>query len=162
MLATLSLRTLRATDRGDVVRLLATAGNFNAAEQAVGAEVLDDALADPGRDDYRFVIAEEGGRVVGYACWGLAALSDGTWDLYWIAVDPSCRGRGVGTGLLDHVEERVRADAGRLLLAETSSRPGYENTLAFYAARGYETLARFRDFYSVGDDKVVFGKSFPR
>jgi ribosomal protein S18 acetylase RimI-like enzyme len=159
VLAVTSLRPPRPTDLDAIFRLLSAAGNFNAAEREVGVEVAQAALARPG-EDYHLVVAEDGGAVTGYACWGKASLSDGTWDLYWIAVDPAARGRGIGRALLEHCESAVRQAGGRSLLAETSSRPGYEGTLEFYRAAGYETLARFRDFYSAGDDKVVFGKYF--
>ncbi|MBI2922380.1 MAG: GNAT family N-acetyltransferase [Planctomycetes bacterium] len=161
MLATISLRALRAGDRDVIAGLLARAGNFNAAEQAVGCELADYSLANPGQTDYRFAIAEDDGRPVGYACWGLASLSDGSWELYWVAVDPDCRGRGVGRILVEHCEDDVRTARGRSLVAETSSRSGYEGTLAFYRKLNYEILGRIRDFYTAGDDKVILGKYFP-
>ncbi|MCC6740712.1 MAG: GNAT family N-acetyltransferase [Planctomycetia bacterium] len=159
MQSTLVLRALRPADAPVLGRLLREAGNFNEAEVAVGVEVIEAGLR-PGQGDYRFVVAEEDGRVLGYACWGLASLSDGTWDLYWVAVDARGRGRGIGRMLVEHCEEVVKKERGRSLLVETSSRPGYEGTLAFYRSLGYEVLARFRDYYTAGDDKVVFGKYF--
>lgn len=161
MLATISLRALRSDDRDVIAGLLARAGNFNAAEQAVGCELVDYALANPGQADYLFAIAEDEGRAAGYACWGLASMSDGSWELYWIAVDPAFRGRGVGRILMEHCEAEVRRAHGRSLVAETSSRAGYEGTLAFYKKLDYEVLGRIRDFYVAGDDKVILGKYFP-
>jgi ribosomal protein S18 acetylase RimI-like enzyme len=161
MLSTLELRGLRPSDREAIVRLLEVAGNFTAAERRVGVEVLDAALGDPSQEDYVIAVAEDEGRIAGYACWGRAELSDRTWDLYWIATDPGVRRRGVGTALMERAEESVRAGGGRTLLVETSSRPGYEAAQAFYAARGYREIARFRDYYTKGDDKIVLGKSFP-
>ncbi|NUN48255.1 MAG: GNAT family N-acetyltransferase [Candidatus Brocadiae bacterium] len=162
MLATLSLRALCAADRNGILRLLESAGNFSAAEIAVGMELVDHALARPGQADYRFVVAEDGSGIAGYACWGLASLSDGTWDLYWIAVSPDRQGRGFGRQITEHCEADVRREGGRCLLIETSSRAGYEGTLAFYRSLGYEVLARLKDYYTTGDDKVILGKYFPR
>ncbi|KAF0244813.1 MAG: hypothetical protein FD180_2184 [Planctomycetota bacterium] len=155
----LTLRALRAADRPSLERLLRDAGNFSEAEVAVGVEVIDAGLR-PGQEDYNFVVAEEDGAVLGYACWGKANLSDGTWDLYWVAVDPRGRGRGIGRMLVEHCEEAVREARGRSLLVETSSRAGYEGTLAFYRALNYEVLARFRGYYTADDDKIVLGKYF--
>lgn len=159
MLSMLALRALRDADRPGIERLLRGAGNFSAAEIAIGMEVVDSGLR-PGQSDYNFVVAEEEGKVLGYACWGLASLSDGTWDLYWVAVDPQGRGRGIGRMLVEHCEEKVREARGRSLLVETSSRAGYEGTLAFYKALNYEVLATLRDYYTAGDDKIVLGKYF--
>ena len=41
---------------------------------------------------------------------------------------------------------------------ETSGRPVYESTRAFYLAIGYEKIAIMPDFYARGDDKIVFMK----
>jgi len=154
------LRGLRAGDGGAIRRLLSRAGNFTAAEQAVAMELVDIGLTVPDQKDYIFAVAEDDGLVVGYICWGLASMSDGTYDLYWVAVDPGCRGRGIGKMLVEHCEEKVKEARGRSLLIETSSRAGYEGTLAFYLRLNYEVLARLRDYYTAGDDKIVLGKYF--
>lgn len=159
MLSMLALRALQPADAPVLGRLLRDAGNFSEAEVAIGVEVIEAGLR-PGQTDYNFIVAEEEGRILGYACCGLASLSDGTWDLYWVAVDPRGRGRGIGRTLVEHCEEKVREARGRSLLVETSSRAGYEGTLAFYRALNYEVLARLRDYYTAGDDKIVLGKYF--
>jgi ribosomal protein S18 acetylase RimI-like enzyme len=41
---------------------------------------------------------------------------------------------------------------------ETSSRPGYEGTIAFYRRLHYEVIAQLRDYYSAGDDKFILRK----
>jgi ribosomal protein S18 acetylase RimI-like enzyme len=58
-----------------------------------------------------------------------------------------------------HMENALRANGQRLLLVETSGLPIYERTRAFYAKCGYEEEARIRDFYTAGDDKIVFRKA---
>lgn len=47
---------------------------------------------------------------------------------------------------------------GRMLLVETSGLPDFERTRRFYMKCGCEEEARIRDFYTTGDDKVVFRK----
>lgn len=154
------LRDLRSSDRETLRELLAKAGNFNAAEQSVAMELVDFRLTEPLRDDYRFVVADHSGRPVGYACYGKASLSDGTYDMYWVVVDRDCQRRAVGTLLVEYCEDQVRKLQGRSLLIETSSRPGYEGTIAFYRRLHYEVLAQLRDYYSAGDDKFILGKYF--
>ena len=98
--------------------------------------------------------------LVGYACWGPTPATDRTWDLYWIAVDTSLQGAGIGTILLEEVERRLVGQHARMLIAETSSRSDYAATRGFYARRGYAEAARVRDFYAPGDDRIIFVKRF--
>jgi hypothetical protein len=60
----------------------------------------------------------------------------------------------------------VIACAGRLLVAETSSREEYQDTRTFYEHRGYGAVpsdrARLCDFYRPGDDRLLFAKRFGR
>jgi ribosomal protein S18 acetylase RimI-like enzyme len=60
--------------------------------------------------------------------------------------------------MLDSAEADCRAKNARLLLIETSSTPGYEATRRFYLKHGYTVTAQIADFYSDGDDKVIFAK----
>ena len=85
-------------------------------------------------------------------------MTDRTWYLYWIAVRKQLQARGIGAALLRHAEEEMRQAAGRLLLIETSSLPHYELTRRFYLKHAYEITAVLRDYYSDGDDMVVFRK----
>jgi ribosomal protein S18 acetylase RimI-like enzyme len=95
---------------------------------------------------------------VGYACYGPTPGTDGTFDLYWIAVHPSAQGRGDGSRLLAEVERRLRERDARLLVVETSSRDSYRHTRRFYEARGYTLAARCRDYYAVDDDREIYCK----
>jgi len=99
--------------------------------------------------------------LIGYACYGATPDTDRTWDLYWIAVDPSAQGTGSGTILLSEVERRLSGLNARMLVVETSSRSDYTATRAFYAARDYHEAARVRDFYAPADDRIIFTKRFP-
>jgi ribosomal protein S18 acetylase RimI-like enzyme len=99
--------------------------------------------------------------VLGYVCVGPAPLTEGTYDLYWIAVDPDTQGRGVGRALLTSAEGEVERRLGRLLLIETSSQDVYQSTVRFYERCGYALLAQIAEYYRPGDDKLVFGKYLP-
>lgn len=98
--------------------------------------------------------------LVGYACYGPTPDTDRTYDLYWIAVDPTVQGTGGGTRLLTEVERRLEGLNARMLVVETSSRPDYAPSRAFYERRGYAETARIREFYAPGDDRVIFTKRF--
>jgi ribosomal protein S18 acetylase RimI-like enzyme len=112
----------------------------------------------PERSGYYFIVEKEDGRLLGYACYGPRALTDRTYDLYWIAVSPSVRRGGVGRSLLGATEAGVRKLGGRLLIVETSGLPKYKATRDFYLAIGYTQEAILKDFYSDGDDLVIFTK----
>lgn len=116
--------------------------------QAVGAE----------KSGYYFLVEKEGGLVLGFSCYGPRALTDRTYDLYWIAVNPDARRGGVGRKLLTATEEAIRKLEGRLLIVETSGLPKYEPTRAFYLATGYLLEATLKDFYGEGDDLIIFTK----
>lgn len=150
---------LRAEDRLAIEQIVRGVGVFREDEIAVAMELVDVGLS---KDDqgYLFAVAEdEDGRVLGYACWGLAPMTDATYDLYWIAVDAALHGGGVGRALLAACEEDVRARAGRLLLIETEGTAAYEPTRRFYLRAGYPEIARVRDYYREGSDKVMYGKA---
>jgi ribosomal protein S18 acetylase RimI-like enzyme len=105
---------------------------------------------------YYFLVDKEKGIVRGYSCFGPRALTERTYDLYWIAVDSKIQRGGVGKSLLTASEEAVRKLGGRLLVVETSGLDSYQGTRAFYLANGYVQEAVLRDFYSDGDDLIIY------
>ena len=152
---------LRSHDRARLAELLVATGAFNADEVEIALSLFDlsqrSASAGPDTipDDYEFVGAFDAERLVGYACFGPTPATDGTYDLYWLAVDPAAQGRGTGRALVRDVEEKLIGRGGRLLVVETSSRPDYEATRQFYVRSGYTEAARVRDFYAPADDRIL-------
>ena len=110
------------------------------------------------RSGYYFVVSKDGDNILGYACYGPRSLTSGTYDLYWIAVDPTARRGGIGRSLLVACEQAVQNLGGRLLVLETSGKPIYEPTRNFYLSTGYTLEATIKDFYDTGDDLVIFTK----
>lgn len=150
----IALRELGPGDRAPIESILRRTGVFRPEEIVVALEVVDAALENPAA--YTFSVAEREGLVVGYACWGETPCTRGTFDLYWIATDPDLHGRGVGRRLMGEAEADMRRRGGRLCVIETSSLPQYEATRRFYLARGYREAARLPDFYTPGDDKIIY------
>jgi ribosomal protein S18 acetylase RimI-like enzyme len=152
------IRSLRAEDRPAIEGLLRASPNFIPEEVETALEVIDDALA--GDPDYIiYVLENAAGDVAGYECHGATPLTLGTYDLYWIAVDPRVQHRGYGRKLLQAAEDDVARRAGRLLVIETSSQEHYASTIQFYKRAGYRLEARIHGFYKPGDDKLVFVKN---
>ncbi|MEH2164084.1 MAG: GNAT family N-acetyltransferase [Nostoc sp.] len=96
---------------------------------------------------------------VGVAYVAPERMTQGTWNLYLIAIHPDRQRQGRGAALLRHVEQML-ADRGEcLLLVETSGLENFEYVRAFYRKIGYEEEARIRGFYKAGDDKIIYRKS---
>jgi ribosomal protein S18 acetylase RimI-like enzyme len=150
------LKRLAPNHRAPLADLLARTREFNAAEASVALELIDLAIA--GQADYRFWVDEDGGRVRGYVCFGKTPMTEGTYDMYWIAVDPDVKGRGVGRSLVRAMEEEIAREGAILVRVETSGQPAYAATRAFYERAGYEVVARIRDFYARGNDLVIYGR----
>ena len=155
-LTTPVLRTLNAADRGRFEEITRAARLFREDEIPVALEVFDGAAA--GSPYYIALGAEHDGRLAGWICWGPTPCTLGTYDLYWMAVDPALQRTGIGTALVAAMERRL-AGLARLIVVETAGRPDYRDTRAFYQARGYSVAATIADFYAPGDDQVVYVKS---
>lgn len=118
-------------------------------------------MAEPylsGQAPHRWLTARGGAEVLGFAYAEPERMTEGTFNLLAIAVDPGSQGRGIGKALVRGLEERLRSAGARLLLVETSSLEEYAGTRAFYAAQSFSQEARIRDFYSEGEDKILFWK----
>jgi len=153
------VRPLTREDRRTVLDIIQSTAMFTPEEGAVARELIDIYLDQPQQRDYIIVVAEDaGGRVVGYLTYGPTPLTEGTYDLYWMAVRSGEQGRGYGRELVDWLEKAVREAAGRLILIETSSQPKYEKTRRFYAGLDYKEVSRIPDFYRKGDDRITFAK----
>ncbi|HEY9016253.1 MAG TPA: GNAT family N-acetyltransferase [Gemmatimonadales bacterium] len=152
------LRQLNSADRGRVEEITRAVARFREDEIAVALEVFDEAVGGRPENTYSLLGAELDGGLGGWICWGPTPCTLGTYDLYWMAVDPALQGNGLGTGLLVEMERRL-AGSARLIVVETAGREDYTATRAFYQARGYQAVSVIPDFYAPGDDQVVFVKS---
>jgi D-alanine-D-alanine ligase len=149
------LRPLSRADRPRIEEITRAVGRFRDDEISVALEVFDAAAG--GDQSYATLGAELDNCLVGWICWGPTPCTLGTYDLYWMAVDPRSQGSGMGTALIEEMERRLAGKA-RLIIVETAGRPDYSATRAFYQARGYRPMATIPDFYAPGDDQVVFVK----
>jgi len=155
----LTFRTeLRPADRDVIRAMVESTGVFNAVELDTAVELADERLAEGPASGYHFVFAEQDGQVLGYACYGPIALTVGSYDLYWIAVDKSAQGLGLGRKIMDMVGEIIRGEGGRNIYIETSTRPHYAATRGFYERCGCEQAAVLDDFYAPGDGKAIYCK----
>lgn len=145
-----------------LVALTGATGFFNAAEVTIVREMLDAFFEKPCPDEYLWLVYRDAPDAppLGYACYGPASMAVGTYDLYWIAVDRAHQAKKIGSALLLYLEEDLARRGARQLYIETSDKPLYTPTRAFYERRGYALVAHFRDYYDVGDGKVIYCKRF--
>ena len=155
----ITIRPLCADDRDPIRILLEETQVFTGDEVAVALELIDTVLHVDGQRDYTIFTAVDARMdVAGFYCVGPTPLTESTYDLYWIAVKPSAHNSGIGKQLLRHAEEVIASQGGRLVVAETSSQPKYDNTRKFYLRNAYREIARIKDYYKHDDDLVVYGK----
>ena len=102
------IQPLRHEDREPLRQLLIETDVFTAEEVEIALELIDICLDRPDQQDYIINTYQEEGEAVGYYCIGPTPATEGTFDLYWIAVKPSLHGRGIGGVLNSHAESLIR------------------------------------------------------
>ena len=150
------IRPICENDLVPLGQLLRAIAQFNAEEVGVAEELLAGAVSDPEGSGYHALVVEDDGEVAGYVCFGPTPMTQSTYDLYWIAVDPGRQGRGLGRALYAGFAAQLRAKGGAQVRIETSSRELYAATGGFYERLGFQVDGRLRDFYAPGDDLLIF------
>jgi GNAT superfamily N-acetyltransferase len=152
------IRPTTPDDTPTLVELVRGTGVFKPLEVDTLGEVLADYHAENREEGHRCATGVDGDRVLGFVYFAPAPMTEGSWHLWWIAVEKSLQDRGTGARLLRYAEDEIRRADGRVLFIETSSLLHYEPTRRFYLKHDYELAATLRDFYAVDDHMVVFCK----
>jgi ribosomal protein S18 acetylase RimI-like enzyme len=152
---------IRSTAPDDINALLALAkatGLFELNQIEELAQMLNQHFSNE-TDDRGIWFTDCDTEPVGVAYVAPERMTEGTWNLYLIAIHPNRQRQGRGIALLQHVEQMLAERGERVLLVETSGLDDFEYVRAFYRKSGYDEEARIREFYKVGDDKIVFRKA---
>ena len=154
MAMTLSVRDLVQEDLPALRAILDDTGLFP-------SDMLSDMAAPylAGSAPHLWLVACRAGTPIGFAYCEPERMTDGTFNLLAIAVMTEAQGQGIGAALIEHLERALQRLGARILLVETSSFDEYARTREFYDHRAFTREARIRDFYAVGEDKIVFWKS---
>jgi ribosomal protein S18 acetylase RimI-like enzyme len=153
------IRKLTPNDKEKIRSILTDTKHFNDDEIKVAVELIDIYLNDEKQTDYIIYVFENNDKTTaGYICYGKRPLTDWTYDLYWIAVDPNIHGKGIGSALVRHMESDLKSGGGKIILIETSGKAEYENERKFYEKNGYGVQTIIKDFYRAGDDLYVYHK----
>ena len=148
---------IRSTTLDDTAALLALASEaigFSPEELEELKASLNDYFS--GENGDHFWLTDDDDGLVAAAYCAPERMTNGTWNLLFLAVHPEHQGQGRGTARVRHVEETLAARGAHLLLVETLA--SFERTRAFYLKCGYGQEACIRDFYEAGADKIVYRK----
>jgi len=155
----MEIRPLQQKDRTRLQSILISTRFFTPEEIEVAMEVIDIVLTDPNQRDYKIdCMVDDQDQAIGYICYGPVTMTQSTFDLYWIEVDQTFQGEGIGSKLLDFLEKNLRDMGGRMILADTSSISQYERTQRFYLKEGFQEVARVPDYYSPSNDRITYCK----
>ncbi len=148
----------KKSDIQSVHSLLLQSGFFNDEEVEIGVSLIEERLTKGVESGYYFLFLEKEGQLLGYTCFGPIPGTQSSFDLYWIAVDISIRGKGIGSTLLTHSEQEMRKMNAKRVYIETSSSPLYMPTRSFYIRNGYSLEAELKDYYAYKDNKLIYVK----
>ncbi len=123
-------------------------------------EMLADMIAPflGGAQDVRWWVAEDTGTIAGFAFAEAEPITDRTWNLRALGVDPALHRAGTGRALMASAEADLASADGRLLIIDTSSSADQAPARAFYTALDYAHVATIPDFWAAGEDKVTYAK----
>ena len=151
--------TVCEEDKNNIREILLSGGFFYDFEIDVAVELAEDYLQDADGCGYHFLFADINGKTLGYTCFGPIACTKYSYDLYWIAVHENSRGTGLGKIMMHETEQMIKNLGGRNMYIETSGREKYIPTQKFYDACECELIATIKDFYDVGDDKLIYKRT---
>lgn len=155
----MKIRPLVSKDKERLRRMVIETGVFTGEEVGVAMELIDIVIGNEDQKDYRIICSvDDQDQPLGYICYGPVPMTQGTFDLYWIVIDPEIQGQKIGSELLDYLEKEVRRLKGRMILADTSSIPSYEKAQMFYLRKGFQEAARVADYYWEGNDRITYCK----
>ncbi len=148
-------------DRRGIYDLLLHSGTFNRSDAECVDGMFGEAFSRPGDDNYRFLSCweEDSSRepkLAGFACYGREALTQGTWDLFWVCVAGDARRKGAGRALLADVLRRAQEEHVRQMVIYTSSTERYAPARRLYESMGFVRTATVSDYYAENDDLYIY------
>lgn len=152
-------KQLNQSDVSHLKEILISTGFFYDSEVEIVEELaLENLEKGEEKSGYIFNIAEENGLPVGFTCYGNIPGTADSFDLYWIVVHQSQRGKGLGKTLFSMALQDISTMKGKNVWIETSSRALYEPTRQFYIKADCELIAELPNYYGPNDNKVVYLK----
>ena len=148
---------IRSVERTDISELKKVMDSSELFPSHLLDDMIDDYLNNEKSTDIWFTTTKEGKPIsIGYCA--PERMTEGTYNLYAIAVHKSHQGMGIGKKMMEYIENYLRNIGNRILIVETSGTTEYKLTREFYIKCGYTKQAVIPEFYEKGDDKVIFWK----
>lgn len=149
-------------EREALLSLAVSTGLFTTedAEGLLGG-VLDSLAAGELPEGHSAVVCRKShdGPAIGWSYYAPDPYAEKVLNVWWIGVNPSHHGGGVGQALLSNIEQAAEAQGARVIVIETSDQAPLARARNFYLKIGYEERGRIPDFYAKGDSKVIFSRS---
>jgi ribosomal protein S18 acetylase RimI-like enzyme len=150
------IRSTTKTDARAILDIVEESGQFDSDGLAHVQDTLKQHLAGNGEGIW---LTADDGEPVGVAYCAPEPVAAGTWNLLMLWTRSDRHGKGHGASLVQQVEHELQSRAARLLIVETSGLPAFAPARSFYAKCGFVHEASIKNFFSAGDDKLVFTKS---
>ncbi|MHA4844789.1 GNAT family N-acetyltransferase [Flavitalea antarctica] len=148
---------IRNVEKKDLDALKTVIGTTGLFPSGLLDEMMRDYFTNPATEDI-WLTKEMNGVPIIIAYCAPEKLTDGTYNLYLIAVHKDLHSKGIGAEMMAYIEARLISEGKRILIVETSGLPEFERTRKFYDNCQYERAGVIRDFYKEGEDKVIFLK----
>lgn len=150
------IRPTTPADQAALIALVEATGLFEPEEMGELDQIMTAYFSDHETREIWLTDDEQGPTSVAYVA--PERMTEGTWNLYLLAVHPDHQRQGRGTRLLQYVEKLLADRGERVLLIETAGTDDFDYVREFYRNNGYDEEACIREFYTVGMDKIVFRK----
>lgn len=151
------MTTIRALERSDIASIRTVIDSTALFPSEFLDGMTEDYFTNPATLD-TWLTAEVQQTPIAVAFYAPERLTEGTYNLYLIAVHKDFQDKGIGASIMNYIEQSLRERSMRILIVETSGLPEFERTRAFYDKCNYTKEAVIRDFYKEGEDKIIFWK----
>lgn len=148
---------IRKVEKADIPELKKVLDSSELFPSHLLDDMISDYLSNENSTDIWFTTIDQGKPIsIGYCA--PERLTEGTYNLYAIAVHKSQQGNGIGKKMMEYIENELRTNGNRILIVETSGKTEFELTREFYIKCDYKKQAVIPEFYEKSDDKIVFWK----
>lgn len=155
----IKIRDIKAYDRGKLYEMMQQDKKYNTKQMVVILHRIDHFLFDPDQIIYRVIIAEnENKKVIGCAVFGQDPQSKNSYQIYDIIESSQSNNGEILFSLLQYIENQLIKLKGRIVITEISSHFRYKNEYDVYLEQNYVLTSRISNFYSIGEDKLIFTK----
>jgi ribosomal protein S18 acetylase RimI-like enzyme len=147
-----------STHRQGILTVIQQIDLFTEEEIEFMTGLVDSFLNNSQEEGHYWVVSKEQEEVNAVAYYAPETFAHEVYNLYFIGVNPTEQGKGIGSNMIKFIENHLQNLNQRMLLVETSSLPKFEKTRQFYQKQGFTKEAVIREYYKEGDDKIVFWK----